>query len=242
MLDDDDDEDEGTGRKRLKRAKDKENEHRESKLRAAKLKKKRMKMNTARRFIESEAGLDSDDEGFYSNDEVDDDSAGSLADFINDGSDVGVLRDSLDVYDRDNIEEAGGVLHRKLDALNEPVRFGTPVLRRRRRSSLSSSTRGSDAGIGSMHFIRSVVNHYNEGGTCDQVESEYHRLEEEGQGEGGNDSDDKMEVRGGVNLRVAKLRVKTAHSLISNDVNANARHRCSARRTTTWTLTTCQTS
>lgn len=148
----------------------------------------------AKRFISSEADLDSGEEGLYSGDEADDDSAGSLVDFINDTSDVGSMRDSLDAVDRDNIEEAGGVLHRQLDKLNEPARFSTPVLRRRRRSSMGGSSRGSDAGLGSMHFIRSVVDHYNQGGNCDQVEAEYHRLDDEGQGEDDEDGGDSADV------------------------------------------------
>lgn len=82
-----------------------------------------------------------------------------------------------------------------MDKLHEPLRFTTPVLRRRRSSVETGATRsstGSDAGLGGMHFIRSVVNHMNEGGECDAVESEYIRLEEEqgrreekGDGDGG---------------------------------------------------------
>lgn len=44
---------------------------------------------------------------------------------------------------------------------------------------------GSDQGLGQMHFIRSVVEHHNDGGIASAVEDEYLRLEELGEeGEG----------------------------------------------------------
>ena len=132
----------------------------------------------ASKFIESEAGIDSDEEsgGFdYGGDG--EDSAGSLEDFINDSSDVEASRLSLDDVDPDNIE-AEGILHRQLDA-KEQTQFTTPILRRRRQSGgRLGLSGGSDGGLGEMHFIRSVIDHHNKGGECNAVESEYLRLEQ----------------------------------------------------------------
>lgn len=61
--------------------------------RAAKQRKLKRARNAASRFVETEADLADEDRDLYGDDEDEDDSMGSLADFINDTSDVGSFRD-----------------------------------------------------------------------------------------------------------------------------------------------------
>jgi len=146
----------------------------------AKIKRGEGQRRLAAQFMDVEAGIDSGDSG----DEfgMDDDSLGSLEDFINDG-DVSVDRglDSLDSADPH-------AQYRKVDIMEESGRFTTPRLRRRRRTSEGSQLSGgwsatSVDGLGDMHFIKSVIDHHNRGGEARELEEAYHYEEEDSEAE-----------------------------------------------------------
>ena len=86
----------------------------------ARAKRREKSRRKAQKYIEDEAGIDSEDEYALEGDEADLSDEGSLAGFINDGSDAGSFRDSLDSHDHDNF-------HRDLDVRRESSEFMTPV-------------------------------------------------------------------------------------------------------------------
>jgi len=148
-------------------------------------------------FIDIEAGINSDSD--MDGDVQDDDEARVIEfaeeehdSFINDSSQLGSFRDSLDRFDNTSILSStrkdgfnAVSIYHQLDF--EEMRaneFSTPVLNRRilhknqswssglSTSNLESSTKG----LGSMHFIRSVINHHKCGGDADGLESEFHKI------------------------------------------------------------------
>ncbi|VEU34307.1 unnamed protein product [Pseudo-nitzschia multistriata] len=90
---------------------------------------------------------------------------------------------------RDENDSGGSSnIHRALDARREREhQFRTPNFNRRSMRAPDSSSPSytengcsipsSERGLGRMHFIRSVLEHHRQGGDCDEIESEYKRLE-----------------------------------------------------------------
>jgi ERCC4-related helicase len=169
-----------------------------------KVKEKMARRNKAVRwFVEDQAAIDSEDDV-----EGDDDEEQLLRDiedeeelhdeFINDSSQLGCMtQDPLDLLNEQtqsqslfyHQHETGAIHHQVDNAHAASNHLTTPILNRRmmRRkgtpptsptSSQMSDSQGSSGGLGDMGFIRSVLEHHRQGGDCDQVESEYCRLEE----------------------------------------------------------------
>ncbi|CAB9501541.1 helicase MPH1 [Seminavis robusta] len=158
--------------------------------------------NAARRFIDEEAGIDSD-EGHDGDDAEQRELAAleaeenSLSSFINDSSQLGFTQDQLGRIEPDSgatnessFPYESDALHRRLD--NENARrneFATPFLNRRmQRDSLSpSDAPSSERGLGNMHFVRSVIEYQRQGGSAQEVEDLYNRLEQEASTQLGQD-------------------------------------------------------
>ena len=157
--------------------------------------KRRNQIETA--FIDIEAGINSDSD--MDGDVQDDDEARLIEvaeeehdSFINDSSQLGSFRDSLDRFDntsilsstRKNGYNAISIYHQLDFEEMRANEFSTPVLNRRNlhkdqswSSGLSTSDlESSTKGLGSMHFIRSVINHHKCGGDADGLESEFHKI------------------------------------------------------------------
>lgn len=151
---------------------------------------KRKRRLLARKFIEEEARIDSDDDIEGDDEEADDIDAieaeedADIDGFINDTSQLGYSPDALDGIDPDARTQE---LHRALD--NNRVRenqFKTPVLNRLMRDAPDSEATRSDLapdsarGLGRMHFIRSVIHHHRDGGDAEDVEQFYKAMEDKG--------------------------------------------------------------
>ena len=156
----------------------------------ARLESRRM----ARRFMDEEAGIGSDDdlEGDAAEErdlaalEADELSVNS---FINDSSQLGYTQDDLGRVDPDasatpaaSLNDRDDAVHRRLD--NHRARrnqYATPLLNRKmaRNSLTPSDAPSSEKGLGRMHFVRSVLEHHKNGGDADEIERAYHRLEQE---------------------------------------------------------------
>jgi len=133
------------------------------------------------RFLDTEAANDDSDSG---DEEEKDDDEMSHDSFINDTSQLGYSQDDLDrlnesVEECDN--EESDTLHRQLNhqqSVNN--QFKTPIFNRRmqlpRSQQSQTSLPPSQRGLGNMNFIRSVIDHCRQGGDCDDIETEYHRL------------------------------------------------------------------
>jgi hypothetical protein len=137
------------------------------------------------RFLDTEAALDgsgedSDEEDIIKQIEEDE----SNSSFINDSSQLGYTQDDLDDLDADkriregSIDPEDSLLHRQFNhERNVAEQFKTPVFNRRMmRDSLSQNAPMSQQGLGSMNFIKSVLEHHRQGGDSDDIENEYRRL------------------------------------------------------------------
>ena len=143
-------------------------------------------------LLDVEANINSDedvdgDEGEFETLRMIEDEELENGSFINDSSQLGSYRDSLDqinesfqscaTYDDSND------LHRKIDNERERAAvYSTPVLNRRVLNkdmgtfsdlSTNEDSRSPLKGLGNMHFIRSVLDHHRQGGNDDQIEAEY---------------------------------------------------------------------
>jgi len=153
-------------------------------------------LHRARRFIDDEADIDSDDEG-------DDEENRQLAEleaeehsqssFINDSSQLGYTQDDLGRLEDTSATPVAASLsqyhdhnddtvHRRLD--NDRARqhqFATPLLNRKmtRHSLTPADAPSSEKGLGNMHFVRSVLEHHKNGGDVNDIEREFHRLQRE---------------------------------------------------------------
>ncbi len=68
--------------------------------------------------------------------------------------------------------------HRALDAQRERENhFKTPNFNRRMMRPSTQDTPSSAQGLGNMNFIRSVLEHHRNGGDCNQIETEFKRIE-----------------------------------------------------------------
>jgi len=115
--------------------------------------------------------------------------------FINDSSQLGSFRDSLDQVNESfqtcTTNEDGNDLHRKIDNERErATEFSTPVLNRRvlqkdmgtfSDMSCATTPRSSLKGLGNMHFIHSVLDHHRQGGNADDLEIEYNNIVAQGE-------------------------------------------------------------
>lgn len=133
-------------------------------------------------FIDHEALADSSDED-EPEDEVAAVEAAEAAEssFINDSSQMGYSQedDSLDKAEH-NLRNSGSE-HRALDAHHAKLReFDTPKFNRRQnRYSLAGNSPDSCSGLGNLHFVRSVLEHYKQGGDPDDIERFYNELKED---------------------------------------------------------------
>jgi len=133
------------------------------------------------RFLDTEAANDDSDSG---DEEEEDDDEMSHDSFINDTSQLGYSQDDLDRLN-ESVEECdheeSDTLHRQLNH-QQSVRnqFKTPIFNRRMQLSRSQESQTSippsQRGLGNMNFIRSVIDHCRQGGDCEDIETEYHRL------------------------------------------------------------------
>ena len=122
--------------------------------------------------------------------------------FINDSSQLGSFRESLDVIDGSmssqhtpitpRIASEGPSMYRQID--NDDGRsnqFRTPVFNRQNKSGMNSflsdslgspspNNDGALKGLGNMNFIRSVIHHHKEGGNAEELEKEYKKIQELG--------------------------------------------------------------
>lgn len=107
--------------------------------------------------------------------------------FINDSSQLGrCTQDDLDlVFGAEKAVPCTDVtnasVHRALDIRREREnQYSTPIFNRRQMrkaaESTPSSAHATERGLGSMEFIRSVLEHHKAGGEADAIEGEYQRL------------------------------------------------------------------
>jgi hypothetical protein len=106
--------------------------------------------------------------------------------FINDSSQLGYTQEGLEESDCDENAEN---IHRAVDVRRDKMRhFSTPVLNRRMQeqqasvedspwTDISRSVPDSTRGLGSMHFIRSVLEHHRKGARAEDIEAFYRDLE-----------------------------------------------------------------
>jgi hypothetical protein len=160
---------------------------------------KRRRRLAIRSFIDEEAGVDTDEDMDGDVDENDliraiEEEEADISGFINDTSQLGYSPDELG----DSPDELGKAdpdarvqdartqdMHHALD--NERMRaeqFKTPVLNRKmrgakNRDSWDGKCPDSASGLGNMNFIRSVIEHHQQGGQAEEIEQLYNQLEEE---------------------------------------------------------------
>lgn len=141
----------------------------------------------SRRFIDEEAGVDSEEDanGDYEEHlavEAIEAEEADIRGFINDSSQLGYSPDALEEVDPD---ARGSAVHRSLD--NQRIsaqQFATPVLNRRMKESKNIDSWDKKApdsanGLGKMHFIRSVIEHHQKGGEAEDIEQAFREMEEE---------------------------------------------------------------
>jgi hypothetical protein len=146
---------------------------------------KRRRRMALRRFIDDEAGVDTDEDGDVDENEIIraiEEEEADISGFINDTTQLGYSPDELGKVDPDARTQD---MHHALD--NERMRaqqFKTPVLNRqmrgaKNRDSWDGECPDSASGLGNMHFIRSVIEHHKQGGKAEEIEQFYNHLEEE---------------------------------------------------------------
>jgi hypothetical protein len=152
------------------------------------------------RFLDLEVDVDSDDDADSDGEDearrIEEEEA-FHNEFINDSSQLG--RYTQDDLDRLGLSENAETpiescaVHRRVDAMKERMnQFATPIFNRRMRKhgrGQENATPGSTSnewdqptphsapssqkGLGNMHFIRSVLEHYRNGGDADDIEEMY---------------------------------------------------------------------
>lgn len=139
------------------------------------LQRKNMSKGVAKFFdLEADAS-DSDDD----DDNDDEDGVLSQDSFINDSSQLGYTQTgSLSFATQSTVKKDRNSvsMYRRInnsDALNDL--FSTPLLNRRSKSS-DLSCPSSDAQLGKMNFIRSVIEHHQRGGSANELEKQYNNL------------------------------------------------------------------
>lgn len=137
------------------------------------LQRKNMSKGVAKFFdLEADAS-DSDD------DDDDEDVDLSQDSFINDSSQLGYTQTgslSLATQSNEKKDRNSVSMYRRINnsnTLNDL--FSTPLLNRRSKSS-DFSCPSSDAQLGKMNFIRSVIEHHQRGGSANELEKQYNNL------------------------------------------------------------------
>jgi hypothetical protein len=144
-------------------------------------KKRRALSLRVRHFFDEEAEVDSEEDTDCEIEELRALEEEEMEDggFINDSSQLGCSSSPVDGV-RDGV-------HRALDIQRaHAALFATPILNRRMKKgndsmdSWQQHAPDSATGLGNMNFIRSVIEHHQQGGRAEDIEKRFHELEEGG--------------------------------------------------------------